>query len=451
MSLLTVVPALTPVKPIPAAARGRRTPERRSNHPIDRLSREIGSVCTTAVHPLEIAAVLESQGFTDAACRDFYDCDDVFDLAERLWARTPAVVPEAPAAVVDRPGSVRDLLHGIIVALNGVFFTVGLRSADDPRAVTALVISLVIGWAGGQASALLWFRVGPRNGDEAARTVLRRSLLLALAGGLVFGWVGDHIGLPAPVTLMGVSQLYLVMAASALLLYRRELWFFLALVPATTAVVASVAAPESVDAERVLAVVIGSVLVIVAAAALLVRPVGRGPQRAGIERGWDLTLLPLVLTIGVAEWQLRSYRRQSSEVLGVATDVARFGTITWRLLIAALLRYLIVLSLVTVVLWGALLAWTGEVPAETTLLAVAYVVLGGALFLNLVLIAHGRVDLALRAMVAGATAYGIVLAVQTSIRSDPQTLAALYLALCAGLLVSLLLATRAVVRQPLLH
>jgi len=120
-------------------------------------------------------------------------------------------------------------------------------------------------------------------------------------------------------------------------------------------------------------------------------------------RGWDLTLLPLVLTIGVAEWQLRSYRGQSREVLGVTTDVARFGSITWRLLIAALLRYLIWLGIVTVVLWGALLAWTGEVPAETTLLAVAYVVLGGALFLNLVLIAHGRVDVALRAMVAGAT------------------------------------------------
>jgi hypothetical protein len=488
MSLLAVSPGVTPVKPIPAGARGRRTPERRSKHPIDRLSREIGSVCTTAVHPLEIAAVLESQGFTDAACQEFYGCEDVFDLAERLWARTPAVVPDAPAAVVERPGSVRDLLHGIIFALNGVFFTVGLRTAEDPRAVTALVISLVIGWAAGQGSALLWFRVGPRNGDEAARTVLRRFLLVVLAGGLAFGWIGDHIGLPAPVTLMGVAQLYLVMAASALLLYRREVWFFLALVPATTAVVASLAAPESVDAERVLAVVVGSVLVIVAAAALLVRPVGRGRQRSGVERddvglavqmslygvmaavllshcaistmvtdmvhdvrGWDLTLLPLVLTIGVAEWQLRSYRGQSREVLGVTTDVARFGSITWRLLVAALLRYLIVLGIVTVVLWGALLAWTGEVPAETTLLAVAYVVLGGALFLNLVLIAHGRVDLALRAMVAGATVYGIVLAVQTSIRSDPQTLAALYLALCAGLLVSLLLATRAVVRQPLLH
>jgi hypothetical protein len=354
--------------------------------------------------------------------------------------------------------------------------------------VTALVISLVIGWAAGQASALLWFRVGPRSGDEAARTVLRRALTLVLAGGLVFGLVGHRIDLPAPVTLMAVAQLYLVMAASALLLYRRELWFFLALVPATTAVVASTWASEWVDPERVLAVVVGSILVIVGAAAVLVRPAGRGPQRTGIERddvglavqmslygvmaavllshcaistlvtdmghdvrGWDLTLLPLVLTIGVAEWQLRSYRRLSSEVLGVTTDVGRFGSVTWRLLLGALARYLAVLVAVTVVLWGALLIGTGEVPAETTLLAVSYVVLGGALFLNLVLIAHGRVDLALRAMVAAATVYGILLAVQTSIRSDPQTLAALYLALCAGLLVSLLLATRTVVRQPLLH
>jgi hypothetical protein len=464
--------------------------ERRSMHPIDRLGRELGSVCTTAVDPLEIAAVLESQGFTDADSRDFYSCEDIFELAERLWARTPTVVvQDSPSLVADRPGSARDLLHGVIFALNGVFFTVGLRTAEDPRAITALVISLIIGWAAGQASALLWFRVVPRNGDDAGRTVLRRALLAGLAGGAAFGWIIDHIGLPPPVTLMGVGQLYLVVAASALLLYRRELWFFLSLVPGTTAVLASVWAPEWVNPERVLAVVVGSVIVIVVEAALLVRPVGRGPHRAGIERedlglavqmslygimaaillshcaistlvvseqshdvrALDLTVLPLVLTIGVAEWQLRGYRNLSRQVLGLTADVARFGVITWRFLLSALGKYLGWLIGVTILGWVLLRLQTGEVPAETTLLASAYAVLGGALFLNLVLIAHNRVDLALRAMVAGVTCYGALLAVQSSVHAEAHMLAALYLALCAGLLISLLLATRSVVRQTLLH
>jgi hypothetical protein len=168
-------------------------------------------------------------------------------------------------------------------------------------------------------------------------------------------------------------------------------------------------------------------------------------------RGWDLSVLPLVLTIGVAEWQLRSYRNLSRQVLGLTADVARFGVITWRFLLAALGKYLGVLVTVTVLLWLILRAQTGEVPAETTFLAAAYALLGGALFLNLVLIAHARVELAVRAMVAAVTVYGIELAVQTSIGAEPHTLAALYLALCAGLLLSLLLATRSVVRQTLLH
>jgi hypothetical protein len=167
--------------------------------------------------------------------------------------------------------------------------------------------------------------------------------------------------------------------------------------------------------------------------------------------GWDFSVLPLVLTIGVAEWQLRSYRNLSRQVLGLTADVARFGVITWRFLLAALGQYLGVLVGVTVMLWLILRAQSGEIPAETTLLAAAYALLGGALFLNLVLIANARVELAVRAMVAAVTVYGIELAVQTSIGAEPETLAALYLALCAGLLLSLLLATRTVVRQTLLH
>jgi hypothetical protein len=470
-------------------AADRAPDERRSTHPVDRLGRELGSVCTTAVDPLEIAAVLESQGFTDAAARDFYECEDIFELARQLWERTPTVVvADAPALVLEGPGTARDLLHGVIFALNGVFFTVGLRAADDPRAVTALVVSLVIGWAAGQSGALLWFRVVPRAGDEAGRTVLRRVLLLGLVAGLVFGSISDRLGLPPSVTLMGVGQVYLVVAASALLLYRRELWFFLSLVPATTAVFASIWAPDWVNPERVLAVVVFSIIAILAEAAMLVRPRGRGPHHSGVERedatlavqmglygvmaavllshtamstlvtevrhdgrGWDLTVLPLVLTIGVAEWQLRSYRQLSRQVLGLTADVSRFGIITWRFLLGALTRYMGVLAVATAVLWLAVYLPNREVPAETTLLAAAYVVLGGALFLNLVIIAHGRVELAVRAMVAAATLYGVVLAVQTSTRAEAQVLASMYLAVCAGLLFSLLAATRSVVRQTLLH
>jgi hypothetical protein len=464
--------------------------ERRSLQPVDRLSRDLGDVCTTAVDPLEIAAILEAQGVTDATSREYYNCDDVFDLAERLWWRTPTVVAPVADQVVDedRPGSLRDLLHGVIFALNGLFFSVGLQAASEPRVIAALVGALVASWAVGQASSLLWFRLEARKGDQAGRTVLRRSLQFVLLGGLATGWWLDQAGLPPSITLMAVAQVYLVIGASALLLYRKELWFFLSLVPAVGCAVATWLAPGWAQPTVLLAVVVGSVVVIVVEAAWLVRPMGEGPHRAALQwadlssalqmslygvtgavllshsamstlvtgvhhevKGFDVSVLPLVLTIGVAEWQLRGYRQLSRQVLGLTDDLVRFGTVAWRFLMRSFFRYVGVLALVSVALWVGVSRAEHGVPAESTLLCLAYAVLGGALFLNLVLIAHARVDLALRSMIAAASLYGVLLVAQRSLSLEPPVLATVYLALCLGLLMSLLLATRAVVRQALVH
>jgi hypothetical protein len=309
-----------------------------------------------------------------------------------------------------------------------------------------------------------------------------------LAGGLGAGWLTDHLGLPPSITLMAVAQVYLVIAASALLLYRKELWFFLSLTPAVGAAAASWLWPGWASPTLLLAVVVGSVVVIVVEATWLVRPTGAGPHRTAVQwadiasalqmalygvmgavllshsamstlvtgihhevKGFDLSVLPLVLTIGVAEWQLRGYRQLSRQVLGLTDDLVRFGTVAWRFLLRSFARYWGVLGAVTAALWVGVRLHEGAVPAESTLLSLAYAVLGGALFLNLVLIAHARVDLALRSMIAAATLYGVELLVQTSVHLDPPVLAAAYLALCLGLLMSLLLATRSVVRQALVH
>jgi hypothetical protein len=168
-------------------------------------------------------------------------------------------------------------------------------------------------------------------------------------------------------------------------------------------------------------------------------------------RGFDVSVLPLVLTIGVAEWQLRGYRQLSRQVLGLTDDLVRFGTVAWRFLMRSFSRYVGVLALVSVALWVGVSRAEHGVPAESTLLCLAYAVLGGALFLNLVLIAHARVDLALRSMIAAASLYGVLLVAQRSLSLEPPVLATVYLALCLGLLMSLLLATRAVVRQALVH
>jgi hypothetical protein len=463
--------------------------DRRSLHPIDRLSRELDDVCTTAVDDDEIAAILEAEGINDDVSRALYNCPDVFALAAELWDRTPHVVEQVPTSIeVDRPGSLRDLVHGLLFALNGLFFSVGLQVATSRSTTAALVIALVAGWAVGQAASLLWFRLEARKGDVAGRTVLRRSLEVVLVAGLGCGWLCERLGLPPAVTLLAVGQVYFVIAVSALLLYRKELWFFLTLLPGIVVVLVSYAGRSRFDTRVGLAAVVFTIVAVVVEAAWLVRPRGPGPQRTSIEwldvghalqmslygmigalllsyravsslvadvqhdvQGFDVSVLPLVLTIGVAEWQLRSYRQLSRQVLGLTDDLARFGAVAWRFLLRSFARYWAVLGVASVALWAVVRLSEGVVPAETTLLSTTYAVLGAALFLNLVLIAHARVDIALRSFIVTGTAYVVLLAVQTAERFSPSVLAALFLALCVGLLCFLLLATRRVVRQPLVH
>ncbi|MGK5642499.1 hypothetical protein ACSNOK_29915, partial [Streptomyces sp. URMC 126] len=57
--------------------------------PIDELARELHDVCAAAVHPDEIAAVLEADGLTSEQIAGRYGLRDAFELAAELFARVP--------------------------------------------------------------------------------------------------------------------------------------------------------------------------------------------------------------------------------------------------------------------------------------------------------------------------------------------------------------------------
>ncbi len=94
--------------------------------PIDELSDRIGGLTAAAVHPDEIAAILESDGMTDEHIRLTYGREDSFALAEDLFARVPRAYPEpepeAPAASGGpwRVGLAACLLRGLVFALPGL-------------------------------------------------------------------------------------------------------------------------------------------------------------------------------------------------------------------------------------------------------------------------------------------------------------------------------------------
>lgn len=113
---------------LPAIPRPRRGASPAAD-PMDELAERLGGFIAAAVHPDEIAAILESDGMTDEHIRLTYGRQDSFGLAEELYARVPRAFPE-PADVPDpwKVSLTACLLRGVIFALPGLAYLLGSPS-----------------------------------------------------------------------------------------------------------------------------------------------------------------------------------------------------------------------------------------------------------------------------------------------------------------------------------
>ncbi|MFI1488137.1 hypothetical protein [Streptomyces sp. NPDC020747] len=77
---------------LPHVPRQRR-PSWAEPDPVDELAGRLEEFIAAAVHPDEIAALLESDGMSDDRIREKYGCKDSFSLAEELYERSSAAIP----------------------------------------------------------------------------------------------------------------------------------------------------------------------------------------------------------------------------------------------------------------------------------------------------------------------------------------------------------------------
>ncbi|MEU2431696.1 hypothetical protein ABZ611_19640 [Streptomyces sp. NPDC007861] len=191
---------------------------------VDELAERLDDVIADAVHPDEIAALLEADGLTDEQIRVRYGHEDSFALAEELFARRAVPVESVgadgrggPAGAGPAPGRAGPtllacLLRGLVFALPGLGYVLGAPAAYAP-----LLASALAGWAWNQAlahRAYTWLGLGDRA--AAARTLrvgAPAGVLLCTTPALVVG-AGD-----APVLLFAAGQsLYLAVATALLVL-----------------------------------------------------------------------------------------------------------------------------------------------------------------------------------------------------------------------------------------
>ena len=98
--------------------------------PLDELAGRIDGFVAAAVHPDEVAALLESDGMTDDHIRLTYGRADSFALAEDLYARVerrhPA--PQAPPAGPRFDGLAHCLLRGLVFVYSNFPVVAGLAA-----------------------------------------------------------------------------------------------------------------------------------------------------------------------------------------------------------------------------------------------------------------------------------------------------------------------------------
>jgi hypothetical protein len=251
-------------------------PERRSQDPVNRLSRSFNRLCLEATDPYEIVAHLEALGYNTPSMLARLGMEDHFKLAEALYARTPKSFAQ------QRP----DVLHernwvGPVTMVMALVVTFGLGAYATANALLAATWVLI--WS--QASAALLSRAEGDLGRESRARVLTILLRVGVLG----------LGLLWAVTRFGPSA-----AAPALLWFgvAALLWGkrYVAALALPVVAALGLAAGPAFGWSPVVAQAITSVVALVATAPLMF--VDAHGVRRWIARRWREALFPALYGLG---------------------------------------------------------------------------------------------------------------------------------------------------------
>ncbi|ARP73670.1 hypothetical protein LK07_32245 [Streptomyces pluripotens] len=359
-----------------------RLPGRGDNEAqVSALAAELADRVGPAVHPYEVAALLEAEGMTAEQIRERYGHPNLFSLATALYEQVPRTFPE-PVGGADpwRPDHVRCLLRGVLFALPGLAYLLTAPLWHPGRHADALILAGLVSWSWGQAlghRAHLQLATGHR---EAARTLLTGAPLgAALATATAVPLAGGVL-----VSLTAAAQSVYLAAAGALLVLGRERLLLAALTPLIAgAAVLPWWEPGTLlragpPLLALLAVLIVTGLALRARLAAPAAPDGSRPPllrslpyglfglAAGVlvlleGRREPHAVIVLTVSMGPAEWLLYRYRGLSVAALRASATPAGFLLRSAAVLGLCLLAYLLTLLPAAYV--------TGAAPAALLLLA----------------------------------------------------------------------------------
>ncbi|GAA2910741.1 hypothetical protein GCM10020221_03220 [Streptomyces thioluteus] len=391
---------------------------------VGELARELADVCAAAVHPDEIAAVLEADGLTSEQISGRYGLRDSFELAAELYDRVPRGHPEPPPAPDPwqvKPGLV--LLRSLVFTLPGLGYTLGAPLMSGargpgglPQGTASLVAAALTAWAWNQGLAHRAYLRLASGGRAAAGRCLRTGAPL---GGLLATAAALAPGGPAGTVAFAVGQALYLSAATVLLVLGRERLLLYTLLPVAGGGAAALVTepPRALAAGLLLATLAG----VLAASSYQCVLAWREKGTAGTATPSPLASLPyglfglgcgvltavaalgdvvrhgsdavpagpaviaLTLSMGAAEWLLYRFRSRALAALGRTVTIGGLLARIARVLggcLAAYLAALAVLALATGAVWP-------DGPSPTVLRIAGLLALGAVLWTGLLLQAYG--------------------------------------------------------------
>ncbi|MEV4329025.1 hypothetical protein AB0K02_00505 [Streptomyces sp. NPDC049597] len=246
--------------------------------PLDALADRLRDVIAAAVHPDEVAAVLESDGMTDDHIRLTYGRPDSFALAEDLYAKVPRAHPEPPGPPADpwQAGLLGCLLRGLVFALPGLAYVLAAPILAG-AALAPLLAGALTGWTWNQAlshRAYAWLGLGDRaSAVRCLRAGAPAGAVLGTAAALLCTGAGQGTS----AVFAAVQSLYLAAATPLLVLDReRALLRCLSPLPAGTVLVLL---HEGIPLWVPTGLLLASLTAALATATAVLRP---GPRRPGL-------------------------------------------------------------------------------------------------------------------------------------------------------------------------
>jgi hypothetical protein len=458
-----------------------------STDPLDELVDRIRPMLVRAVDALQVAAALESDGFTDRIARVEYGFSDVFELAAEVFRRLGPYAGDAPEAAPAgrRRGMLRLLAHGPLYALPAAVLPAVLGVLGQRSVVLTLTLASALGWVSAGTVAYGAYRLlGAYRPKAAARllgvSTLAAPLAGAAAGLAVMGIARGGWGL----VVLAAGQLAYQLAGTVLMFYRRELIQVVTMAPAVLAGVAYLLAGVALRPAALVTATVG-VAAVYASALWVTRghgdrtePSSRAllrlqiPGLVGVtcygffsaalllhaEAPYLLSRLdiavavaPLIAAMGFVEWRAESFRAEALGLTRQSRTPEEFGRRVWLLVGGETIVCLGVPALLGLALLGAL-DGAGKLTGAAALMIAAHVVLGGAYYCAFLLAGFERFGWLCLSMVAALAAHvglgawlgAAPLFGQTS---APLTDTALYLGSTLALLGLFLLGLRPILGQ----